>query len=462
LIGGHGLQAVLDDNLSIYVADESPRGESRYRARFYFDPNSIVMADGDTHTIFAGLSNTSSDTVRVEFRRSAGNYQIRGWLTRDGAGGPQATSWITISDGPHAIELDWQAATASGANNGGLTLWIDDVQQASLTGIDNDAWRIESARLGGVAGIDAGTRGAYFFDAFESRRQTYIGLLTSGPTPILTPTPSPTPAASSTPTDTPIPSAGDILYVSSTTGGNLSFAFSDEDILAYDTGASAWAMAFDGSDVGLSNADVDAFDFLPNGDILLSFGDPITLTGFGPVDDSDIVRFVPTSLGNATAGSWQWYFDGSDVGLTTDNEDIDAIGFAPDGRLLISTFGAFGVSGASGEGEDLIAFTPAQLGQSTSGAWAMYFDGSDVGLSSASTEDVWGVWVDGASGAIYLKTQGAFAVSGASGDGADVFVCAPITLGATTACAFGPGLYWDGSAHGFGGEVIDDFSIERQ
>jgi hypothetical protein len=29
--------------------------------------------------------------------------------------------------------------------------------------------------LGAVAGIDAGTRGTYYFDAFESRRQNYIG-----------------------------------------------------------------------------------------------------------------------------------------------------------------------------------------------------------------------------------------------------------------------------------------------
>jgi hypothetical protein len=29
--------------------------------------------------------------------------------------------------------------------------------------------------LGAVAGIDSGTRGTIFFDAFESRRQSYIG-----------------------------------------------------------------------------------------------------------------------------------------------------------------------------------------------------------------------------------------------------------------------------------------------
>jgi hypothetical protein len=65
--------------------------------------------------------------------------------------------------------------TAVGANNGGLTFWIDGVQQANLTGVDNDARRVDSNQLGVVSGIDTGTRGTYYFDAFESRRLTYIG-----------------------------------------------------------------------------------------------------------------------------------------------------------------------------------------------------------------------------------------------------------------------------------------------
>ena len=38
----------------------------------------------------------------------------------------------------------------------------------------------------------------------------------------------------------------------------------------------------------------------------------------------------------------------------------------------------------------------------------MYFDGSDVGLSTSADEDVNGVWIDPANGTIYLTTVGAF------------------------------------------------------
>jgi hypothetical protein len=194
-----------------------------------------------------------------------------------------------------------------------------------------------------------------------------------------------------------------------------------------------------------------------DGSLLLSFDSSITVTGLGTVDDSDIVRFTPTSTGSNTAGSFAWYFDASDVSLTTDNEDVDAIGFAPDGRLVISTFGDFSVTGASGTDEDLAVFTATQFGATTSGTWALYFDGSDVSLTNSS-EDINGVRINSA-GQIYLTTTGNFSVTGSSGDGSDIFVCTPGSLGSTTTCTFGPGLYWDGSANGFSGEDLDSFTI---
>jgi hypothetical protein len=53
---------------------------------------------------------------------------------------------------------------------------VDGVQQADLTGVDNDTRRIDNAVLGALGKIDKGTpSGTYFFDAFESCRQTYTG-----------------------------------------------------------------------------------------------------------------------------------------------------------------------------------------------------------------------------------------------------------------------------------------------
>jgi len=174
LVGTRGLQALIDDINSIYVTDDTPNAEPRYRVRFYFDPNSIVMLNGDTHFIFRGFSGTSTIVLRVQFRFSNNTYQLRSGLVGDGSTWANS-SWLTISDASHAIEMDWRASTGAGANNGSLTMWIDGVQQANLTGVDNDTRRIDRARLGAVSGVDTGTNGTYYFDAFESRRQTYIG-----------------------------------------------------------------------------------------------------------------------------------------------------------------------------------------------------------------------------------------------------------------------------------------------
>jgi hypothetical protein len=84
----------------------------------------------------------------------------------------------------------------------------------------------------------------------------------------------------------------------------------------------------------------------------------------------------------------------------------------------------------------------------------MYFDGSDVGLNTSSTEDVDGVDVTD-DGAIYLTTLGNFSVNGVSGAMEDIFVCTPTSLGNTTACTFSSALFFDGSIWGLAGNNVD-------
>jgi hypothetical protein len=174
LLGTFGMQGVINDNTSIFVTDSRPSAESRYRARSYFDPNSIPMATNDRHYIFHGRNAAGARVLRVEFRWTGTQYEIRAALAQDTTSFT-STAWFAISDAPHPIELDWQASTAPGANNGSLTLWIDGLQRASLTGVDNDTRRVDDVRLGAVAGIDTGTRRTYYFDDFASRRVMFIG-----------------------------------------------------------------------------------------------------------------------------------------------------------------------------------------------------------------------------------------------------------------------------------------------
>ena len=215
----------------------------------------------------------------------------------------------------------------------------------------------------------------------------------------------------------------------------------NEDIVSYNTTSGTWSLIFDGSDVGLGALTIDGVARTAAGDILYSLSAAGNITGLvgGPsgaaVDDSDVIRFTPTSLGATTAGTHTFHFDGSDVGLTTDNEDVDAISLTSGGNLVLSTLGTFAVTGVSGEDEDLITFTATGLGSVTTGSYAMYFDGSDVGLSTNFNEDV-----DAASltpgGTVLLSTLGAFSVTGVSGADEDVIEFTPTSTGATTAGSY--------------------------
>ena len=228
-----------------------------------------------------------------------------------------------------------------------------------------------------------------------------------------------------------------------------------EDVLSF-TGAD-FDLLLDGSDVGLPGIDVEAFARLDSDSFLLAFDRPVTLPGAGLIERADLVRFDATSLGTTTAGTFSVYFDGSDVGLTTSGEYLDAVELLADGRLLVSTLAAVSVPGVVGGGEDLLVFSPTALGAATTGTYAMYFDGSDVALT-ASTEKVDAAAVT-AAGHIDLSTAGSFSVPGVSGAREDVFTCAPSSTGATTTCNWAPALTVDGSEWGLAAGDVD--AVER-
>src|SRR5204862_5205006 len=44
-----GLQVLVDDTSGVYVEDDRPQDEDRYRARFYFDPNGFDPGEAQSH-----------------------------------------------------------------------------------------------------------------------------------------------------------------------------------------------------------------------------------------------------------------------------------------------------------------------------------------------------------------------------------------------------------------------------
>jgi hypothetical protein len=170
LQGGFGMQVGIDDNAPLYVVDSRPNAEPRYRARFYFDPNSIGMNNNDGHNFLRAVQGTSGTVFWMLFLKQGGNYLMRPTVLEDGLG-YRNLAYQVLSDGAHYIELDWQA----GAGDGYLSLWIDGELKQTLSGLSNASQAVDEVWFGPYAGIDAGTRGSYYLDSFESRRDTYIG-----------------------------------------------------------------------------------------------------------------------------------------------------------------------------------------------------------------------------------------------------------------------------------------------
>lgn len=232
-------------------------------------------------------------------------------------------------------------------------------------------------------------------------------------------------------------------------------AVADEDVIAYSARRGNWYRYFDGSDVGLADNRISALHRDNDGSLLLSFSEDFNLAGLGFVDDTDIVRFTPSSTGNNTAGTFTRYFDGSDVGLNNNTEDIDAFTIDPNGDLLISTNGSFNVPGVTGEDRDILRFSATSLGENTAGSFALYFDGSDVGLDT-STEDVKGLSLINDS-ELVISANGNYNVPGLNGTGGDLISFSADSLGGNTSGDFS--LFSDSAGNGFNSNLIADFSI---
>lgn len=238
-----------------------------------------------------------------------------------------------------------------------------------------------------------------------------------------------------------------------TSVGNLTFA--DEDIVYFD--GTDFRIVFDGSDLLARNVRIAAFDIISDSEILMVFSRPTNVPGIGTVENTDVVKFTANgTLGAATAGDFELYMDGSDIGLDTGGEKIDALTRMGE-TLLFSTRGDADVAGMTAKEQDLLLFNPNTLGENTSGTVSLYLDGSDIGLSRTA-EDVNAVALRGNQ--LLISTQDKVKAPGIKGLDEDVLAFTPTATGSNSAGQFENNIFFDGSMVGFRGDIIGlDFNI---
>ncbi|HOU41017.1 MAG TPA: hypothetical protein PK829_07090 [Promineifilum sp.] len=212
---------------------------------------------------------------------------------------------------------------------------------------------------------------------------------------------------------------GDYTAVYVSAGG----AGTTEDGLAYQPGdiigslgpGQPWFTYFEAAAHGLGGKNINAFDLhltettvtdVVSEPVYMSFSQSrVRLPGVsgpnGLATPNDIVKFsplVPTAAGD----SFELFFDGSDVGLSGRDEQIDSLSvwlpedFAPAavgvpqdctaGLLFITTAANYRVRDANGvsmpgKGGDILAFCATNLGPNTAGFWFRAFSATEAGFS---------------------------------------------------------------------------------
>ncbi len=156
-----GLEAVLSDTPA-YIADRTPLAEATYQAGFLFDPSG-ADTNGEAHDIFVGLNAAGTPILGIEFETSPAGPEARAWVRQGGVN--TFTDWYHLAAGASHLQITWESDPVAT-----LIFEIDGQVQATLTGLDTEAYRLDEVRLGPSSGLSTGMSGVERYDSFTSYR----------------------------------------------------------------------------------------------------------------------------------------------------------------------------------------------------------------------------------------------------------------------------------------------------
>ena len=158
---GATLSALINNQMSpfAFVQDDTPDAEATYQATFFVNLNAIFLGLGESVEILR-----ASD--------QAGNTQFYLALTSAGLvlaarlenGGFTATSPVTL---PGSGWMEIQAVWRAGAGDGELKARVNGFQVAALSNLSNVSGRVDSIRLGAIAGETSSTQTIKGSDRFR-------------------------------------------------------------------------------------------------------------------------------------------------------------------------------------------------------------------------------------------------------------------------------------------------------
>ncbi len=188
-----GAQVTIDSGVTpAYVQDNTPANEGAYRVRFYVNAQTLSFTSGsfdvfagyDGTDVAAGAAPTGANVLHVKVDAGSPNQLTVSALLDSAA--EHSVGPLAFTNGWHSVEIEWARATAVGANNGHLNVWLDNVSQAGGSNtLDNDTRSVNLARWGFVSQVGATLSGTFRMDDYVSQRTGFIGPapFTGGVTP---------------------------------------------------------------------------------------------------------------------------------------------------------------------------------------------------------------------------------------------------------------------------------------
>lgn len=180
----YGLKVMIDQGSldEAYVQSDHPQAESHFRVSFWLDPTDLDLpvsgsnkkfvfmkfyrdAPAPQQHTFVYIARNSSDTawrISLVVRKDSEAFRTIGAVYLAGDTSPD----------PQFIEIEYQQASAVGANDGIARLWRNGVLKMDVTNVQNATWNVDMVRVGIPPGAKLGplASGFFYFDEYVSTR----------------------------------------------------------------------------------------------------------------------------------------------------------------------------------------------------------------------------------------------------------------------------------------------------
>jgi hypothetical protein len=163
--GNYGYALVIPNTQIRYGRILNTGNSTIFTLQFLIDPNSITMANNDLFRIITVISpGPGGDAWAMNLQYTvASGYQMN-IRAREDDTGFVVGAFADIPDNATMVEVKFRASEYDGADNGSIRMFINNVEDGSVTGLDNDQENVDDIYVGAITGLDAGTTGTIYFD----------------------------------------------------------------------------------------------------------------------------------------------------------------------------------------------------------------------------------------------------------------------------------------------------------